>query len=208
MNKEELISTILKEKLIVIIRNKQQEMVPIIVDALIDAGIRVLEITSNTPGFTEEIRSARKRHPEAIIGAGTITDVEKAELAMSAGAQFLVTPNVQAEVAAFAAKRNTVLLIGALTPTEIMMASDMGADIVKLFPADNMGIDYMKAVLAPLDQVPLFAVGGISNQNAKAWLDAGAKGLGIGGQLTKIDGTDTSSLKAAARELKAILAAF
>ncbi|MEM7109797.1 MAG: bifunctional 4-hydroxy-2-oxoglutarate aldolase/2-dehydro-3-deoxy-phosphogluconate aldolase [Bacteroidota bacterium] len=193
------------EKLVVIIRTTKAVDVLPIIDALVTANVGTVEVTSNTPNFEDKIEKARATYPDTLIGAGTIISVELAEKAIGAGAQFLVTPSVEPEVGRYAHDRDIPVLMGALTPTEISAALKSNADIVKLFPADIMGIDYLKAIMGPFDDVPIFAVGGIAIESAKAWIDAGAKGLGLGGNLTRLDGTSTAPIQENARKLLKLL---
>ncbi|WP_215224012.1 bifunctional 4-hydroxy-2-oxoglutarate aldolase/2-dehydro-3-deoxy-phosphogluconate aldolase [Echinicola shivajiensis] len=186
MSREAIRDIILKEKLIAIVRTKAQKDVPTIVEGLVAGGIRVLEITSNTPGFDLLIKENRKQYPDVLIGAGTVTNASIAEKAIKAGAQFLVSPNTQAELVNIAHDNHIPIIMGALTPTEIGDAVDLGADIVKLFPASNFGSSYLKAIRGPFDEAKFFAVGGIDLYNMCEWLDAGALGLGLGSVLTAI----------------------
>ncbi len=185
MDKDTIIGTILQEKIVAIIRLKEQSEVSKVLKSLISGGIRVLEITSNTPGFLEEIGKARMLHPTVLIGAGTVTNAAIAEEAIKAGAQFLVTPNTNIAVIRLAHKQEIPVLMGAFTPTEVCLAVENGADIVKLFPATSLGIDYFKAIREPLNKVNFFVVGGIGLNNVQEWMDAGACGVGLGGVLTK-----------------------
>lgn len=208
MSKSSVVAKILNEKLVVIIRTKIQSQVPTIVSALVQAGVKVLEITSNTLGYESEISDARVKYPNVLIGCGTVTTVSRAHTAIDAGAQFLVTPNVNGEVVKYAHQFDIPVLMGALTPSEVCQSVEAGADLIKIFPADTFGLGYIKALLGPLDNVPLFAVGGIGNEDAKEWLQAGASGLGVGGKLTKLKGdNDTSGIIQAAKELLEIIKA-
>lgn len=183
MNKSELIEFIEKEKLVAIIRMKENGVLDQVVEAMIEGGIKLLEITSNTPGVWEWIARNKDRYPEAIIGAGTITNRSLAEKAAKAGAKFLVSPNFNREVIGVAQKQELVSFVGAMTPTEICDAHEAGADFVKLFPANLLGIPYLKSIMAPLDQIKVFAVGGVKLDNVQDWLDAGAYGVGLGSSL-------------------------
>ncbi len=187
MSKEEIKDFILKEKLIAIVRTRTQSEVPVIIEGLSAGGIKVLEITSNTSGFERMIRESRMKHPDAVIGAGTVTNVSVAEKALKAGAQFLVSPNTRKELVKMAHEHQVPIVMGALTPTEISDAVEAGADIVKLFPAANFGNNYLKAIKGPFDEVSFFAVGGINLDNMLEWLEAGAAGLGLGSVLTNIE---------------------
>jgi 2-dehydro-3-deoxyphosphogluconate aldolase/(4S)-4-hydroxy-2-oxoglutarate aldolase len=182
------------EKLMAIVRLDDQVKVAPALERLISAGINVLEITSNTPGFGEEIQKARKKYPYAIIGAGTITNTELARKAISHNAQFLVTPNTNVDVISVAHKSDIPVLMGAMTPSEIAKAVEHGADFIKLFPAGALGLGYFKALLGPFNNVRFLAVGDISLSNALAWFQAGVSGVGIGSSLTKGDVTNIKTM--------------
>jgi len=183
MTKKEILNIILSERVLAIIRMKSAQAVGTSVAALVKGGMRVLEITSNTPDFLKHIEQARKMHQHTLTGAGTILTGKLARAAIDSGAQFLVTPNTNTDIITIAANAGIPVIMGAYTPTEILRASQAGADIIKLFPAGIAGIPYMKAVMAPLDNLRIFAVGGINTENAQSWLEAGAIGVGIGSQL-------------------------
>ena len=180
-----MLSRIRSEKLISIIRLKEQAAVQPAVDAVIAGGIRILEITTNTPGFSEEIEKARKKNPDILIGAGTVINAELAKEAITAGAQFLVTPNTVKDVVRLGRDDGIPVVMGAMTPTEVAMAVDFGADMIKLFPAGQLGIPYFKSLKGPFDSVSFIAVGGIDMENAREWFKAGVTGLGIGSSLVK-----------------------
>lgn len=179
-----IVERIEQAKLVAIIRLDDTSNIQGLLKTLYQSGIRVLEITSNTPNYCEEITKARKLLPEGVIGAGTILNVSMAQKAIDAGAQFLVSPNVNTEVITAAHKADIPILTGALTPTEIATALEYKADIIKLFPAGTMGISYLKLLKGPFDKVKFFAVGGINETNAAEWFKAGIDGIGIGGALT------------------------
>lgn len=206
MTRKEKLAVILKEKMVAIVRSADQEHAAKTLDLLIDAGINVLEITANTPGYQEEIRRIRADHKEVLIGAGTVTNTKIAQTSIEAGAQFLVSPNVNIEVIAVAHKYDAPLMMGALTPTEVCVAAENGADIIKLFPSSTMGVDYFKAIRAPLNHVKFFVVGGINLENVDAWMQAGANGVGVGSTLTEgKDNTSVSSTRAIAQTFTSIL---
>lgn len=192
MKREEIAAIIKQERLIAIVRTKEQEKVSEIIENLVQGGIKVIEITSNTPGFLHHIQQAKKQYAsqDVLIGAGTVINSDIAEKAITSGAQFLVTPNTNTEVLAVAKKYNVPVAMGAITPTEICTAVASGADIVKLFPAGNLGISYFKSVKSPLDDVAFFAVGGIDLSNAEEWILAGVSGFGLGSALTKSKAVD------------------
>lgn len=185
MKKQEIVAIIKQEKIVAIVRLKEQDKVAPLIKSLVKGGIKVLEITSNTPGFSSEISQARNLYSNVLIGAGTVTNERLAAKAISAGAQFLVTPNVSVKVIAIAHKNGIPVLMGAVTPTEICTAVEHGADIIKLFPAGNLGIDYFKSIRSVMNSVDFFAVGGIDFSNAVEWMNAGVSGIGLGSALTK-----------------------
>ncbi len=207
MNRQEKLAIIAQEKLIAIIRSKSQSNVSIIIEALVSSGIKALEVTSNTVGFYEEIKKARKQYPDVLIGAGTITNLALAKKAVEAGAQFVVTPNTNTEVIRYAHTHGLPVLMGALTPTEICAANEAGADVIKLFPSaiQSFGIPYYKAIRGPLNEITLFAVGGIGLHNIKEWFQAGIQGVGVGGELTTLDKNNTvDDIKNTARKMISI----
>ena len=160
---------IIEHKIVAIIRLKKQSDVAALVDCLVEAGIKVLEITSNTPGFEQEIKNARIRHQHILVGAGTITNTKLAQRAINAGAQFIVTPNTDKRIVSVAHQCNLPVLMGALTPTDIANA-----------------IDYFKALKGPFDSANLMPVGGINLNNITQWFDAGACGVAISSDFSKV----------------------
>ncbi|MEP1445193.1 MAG: bifunctional 4-hydroxy-2-oxoglutarate aldolase/2-dehydro-3-deoxy-phosphogluconate aldolase [Paraglaciecola sp.] len=185
LTRQNITKRILAHRLVAIVRLKQQNQVAVTLKCLVDGGIEVLEITSNTPGYCEEIAKARAMYPDILIGAGTVINKQRAADAIAAGAQFLVTPNTNAAVVQIAHRHNIPVLMGAFTPTEIAQALEMEADIIKLFPAGEIGTDYLKGVQGPFDTTPFLAVGGIHLDNVEDWFAAGAAGVGVGNQLTR-----------------------
>jgi 2-dehydro-3-deoxyphosphogluconate aldolase/(4S)-4-hydroxy-2-oxoglutarate aldolase len=148
------------------------------------AGIPVAEITMTVPGAIGVITGLTRSIPEMIVGAGTVLDIETAKRCLDAGAKFITSPGLILEVVEFAAKNEVVVFPGALTPTEIITAWKAGADFVKIFPCGQVGGDsYIRALKAPLPQVPLIASGGVNQQTALNFILAGAAALGIGGEL-------------------------
>jgi 2-dehydro-3-deoxyphosphogluconate aldolase / (4S)-4-hydroxy-2-oxoglutarate aldolase len=149
-----------------------------------NAGLLALEVTMNTPGAAEQIAALVEDVGDRLcVGAGTVTSVEEFLAARDAGAGFIVTPNLELEVLRLCREAGIPAFPGAMTPTEIVTAWTHGATMVKLFPAGALGPGYLKAVKAPLDRIPLLPTGGVSLENAAAFLAAGASGFGIGSPL-------------------------
>ena len=178
-----------KSQLVAIIRLANQDEVEAVVTCLIKGGVTALEITSNTPGFAQEIKHARAKHPEVLIGAGTIIDSKLAKEAIKAGAQFLVTPNTNKSVVKAAHKHGIPVLMGALTPTDIANCIKFKADFIKVFPAGSLGIKYFKDLQGPYSDIPLMPVGGVNIDNIEEWFEAGAIGVGVGNDLTQAANT-------------------
>lgn len=184
MNREAVRQQLLQEKLVVIIRLKNPDDANAIVGALIKGGVKAIEITSNTPGYGEKIAELRELHPRLLIGAGTITTPELARQAIGRGAQFLVTPNTCEETLKAAHQLDVPVVMGAMTPTDVVRASNAGADIIKLFPSGELGPGYLASLArGPFLNTPFFPVGSVDEHNVRQWMDAGACGVGIGGRL-------------------------
>jgi 2-dehydro-3-deoxyphosphogluconate aldolase/(4S)-4-hydroxy-2-oxoglutarate aldolase len=154
------------------------------VEHLFQAGIRLVEITMDTADVTDILNSLRSRVPVgALLGAGTVTDVARAEAALAAGASFLVTPNLNLEVIRIARSQGIPIMPGAMTPTEIWNAAAAGADYVKVFPASTLGPGFFREIRGPFANIPLMATGGINLENARDFITFGVDALGVGGAL-------------------------
>lgn len=189
MGRIQLVNEIIESAIVAIIRTDRDEQIPEIVEALLKGGVRFIEITTNTPNALQWISTLdAENHEDLVIGAGTVLNKAMTEQCIDAGARFLVTPFSRKEVIEEAHKLDIPVISGAMTPGEIAEAHEMGADMVKIFPAEFFGPKYIKAVKAPLDYVKLAPTGGINTQNAGEWLKAGADALGVGSALftTKI----------------------
>lgn len=149
-------------------------------------GIRVLEVALTTPGGLRVIETLRRTWDGGpmVIGAGTVLDETTARLAVDAGAQYLVTPALNPDVVRLCHRYQLASLPGAMTVREVIDALESGADLIKLFPGESLGPSFLKAIRAPLPQAPLMPTGGVSADNAAAWIQAGAVALGVGGSLT------------------------
>ena len=188
--REEVIAKIQEEKIIAIVRGVGAEACRKVADALYEGGIRLMEITfdQKDPASFAATGGAIRAIGEAyagrmLVGAGTVTSVELVELAASAGAKYIISPDVNVDVIRRTRELEMVSLPGAMTPTEVMTAHNAGADFVKLFPAGNLGVSYIKAIRAPISHVKLLAVGGVNEDNVAEFLHAGLVGAGVGGNL-------------------------
>jgi len=153
-------------------------------EAVNRAGIPIAEITMTVPGALEVIEHMAKTQPEMAVGAGTVLDIETAHRCLDAGARFLTSTGLVPEVVEFAIKHDILVFPGALTPTEVIAAWKLGADLVKVFPCGAMGgAPYIRTLKLPFPHIPLIATGGVNQQTAGSFILAGATALGIGSQL-------------------------
>lgn len=176
---------VIKENyLIAIIRGVEKKDILPVAEALYKGGIKLVEVTMNTHGAPEMISMLNERFGSKLyIGAGTVLDVDDAEKAITAGAKYFVTPNVDEEIIRFALDHNIGILPGVMTPTEVVQAYKAGAKIVKVFPTSILGSSYIKELQGPLSHIPMVAVGGVRPENVADFMKAGAVGLGVGGSL-------------------------
>jgi len=184
VNKQEVRARIEQVGIIPAVRVSSAEDACFAAETVNRGGIPVAEITVTVPGAMEVISDLTRRIPEMVVGAGTVLDIEMAKRCLDAGAKFLTSPGLVLEVMEFAVKNEVVVIPGALTPTEVITAWKAGADMVKIFPCAQVGGDsYIRALKAPLPQVPLVASGGVNQQTALNFVLAGATALGIGTEL-------------------------
>lgn len=166
-------------------------------------GVRLIEITFTVPDAPELVRRLAAGRGDGAwrIGMGTVTDADRARRAVAAGAEFVVTPNVSAEVARLVRDAGAYLIVGALTPTEIVAAREIGADLVKVFPLPPVGGPaYLRAVRGPLGDVPMLAAGGFGPEEIPDYRDAGAVAFGIGAPMLAAD--DAGSLASIRRAVE------
>ncbi len=203
---------LIQTRLIAIVRADAGADLPAIAGALRRGGIEAIEFTMNTPGALEAVRAcADTMGGDTLIGAGTVLRPAQAIDAAHAGARFLVSPVVNPDVIEAAHAAGCVAIPGAYTPTEMAQAEAFGADLVKLFPANTLGPEYVRNVLAPLDPIELVPTGGVSVENAVAYLDAGAAALAVGSSLTRpewVAAGDYDAMEQAARAFRDALRAW
>lgn len=185
MEKREVFNRMMSGGLIPVIRVSSAQEAVDVADAIKEGGVTLIEITMSVPGAIDTIKElTRKYKDEIIMGAGTILDPETARAALLGGAQFIVTPTLNLDVIQLAHRYSAVVVPGAMTPTEILSAWNAGADMVKVFPAAQLGgPEYIKALRGPLPQILLVPTGGVNLQNAGAFIKAGATALGVGGEM-------------------------
>jgi 2-dehydro-3-deoxyphosphogluconate aldolase / (4S)-4-hydroxy-2-oxoglutarate aldolase len=180
--KHEVLASLRSSGVVAVIRTENPEDLVSVSRALADGGVKFVEITMTVPGALEIIRDAvaQLKGSDVYIGAGTVLDAQTARAAIIAGAQFVVGPGFDAEMIRVCNTYGVVVMPGAFTPTEIIQAWRAGADVVKVFPANIGGPDYLKTIKEPLPQVELLPTKGVDFDTAGAYIRAGAIAVGAG----------------------------
>lgn len=211
----EILSALEQHKIIAIVRGVESSKCMKVAEALYQGGIRLIEITYNqsSPESWANTAAAIKEVAEAFsgrmyVGAGTVTSTRLVALTAEAGGRFIISPNTNVDVIHETKRLGLVSIPGAMTPSEILTAHEAGADFVKLFPASELGIGYLKAIRAPISHVRLIATGGIGENNARAFLDAGAAGLGVGGSLANKKVIENGEFEKLTQAAEALIAAI
>jgi 2-dehydro-3-deoxyphosphogluconate aldolase/(4S)-4-hydroxy-2-oxoglutarate aldolase len=185
MNKQQVRDRIVEIGVVPVVRASSAAEALLAAEAVCAGGIPIVEITMTVPSAVEVIRELRKSALQGVlIGAGTVLDAEAARRCVDAGAEFLVSPGLNLPTVEFAVREGKVMLAGALTPTEVITAWNVGSDFVKIFPCGQVGgAKYIKALKGPFPQIPLVPTGGVNLNTAAELIEAGAAALGIGGEL-------------------------
>lgn len=183
MDKQAILQGIMETGVVAVVRLPEASQLRNVANALRAGGLRAIEFTMTTPGALDILRDVTKNPEGVIYGAGTVLDAETARAAILAGAEFLVSPTLNAGVIEMCKRYSKVSVPGCFTPTEILTAWELGADVVKVFPATALGPQYFKDVLAPLPQVKLLPTGGVGLENASDFIKAGAVAVAVGGNL-------------------------
>lgn len=207
---QEVLKRIREGKIIAIIRGISSDKIIELVAAMLEGGVSCAEVTfdqSSDEAAKDTLVSIRKicEHfgDKVCVGAGTVMSKEQVRQAAEAGAKYIISPNTDPEVITETKKLGLVSIPGAMTPTETAYAYSLGADIVKLFPAGNLGASYIKALKAPLKHIPVTAVGGVNAKNCAEFFKAGVVGIGVGGNLVSkelVESQNFAAITAAAKE--------
>lgn len=184
MTREKILEEILKRKAVAVLRVKEEGKLQNVIEAIYAGGISVAEITMTVPNAINLIERMNEiLNSDIIIGVGSVLNSKTAADAIKAGAKYVVSPVFKKEIIETAHNNDVPVMPGCFTPTEIQTAFEYGADIVKVFPADVVGMDFFKAILAPMPHLKLMPTGGVTLTNAGEWLKAGACAVGIGSAL-------------------------
>ena len=184
MSRLQVLREIESSGVVAVIRMQKADQLRAVIDALLEGGVRALELTMTVPGAIGLIEELAKDLPgEFQLGAGTVLDTETARQVILAGAKYIVAPVLNLDVITLCHRYDVAIMPGCFTPTEILTAWQAGADLIKVFPATALGPSYFKDVRAPLPQVRLMPTGGVTMENAGEWIKAGAVAIGVGSAL-------------------------
>jgi 2-dehydro-3-deoxyphosphogluconate aldolase / (4S)-4-hydroxy-2-oxoglutarate aldolase len=188
-----LLQEIIDSGVVAVIRGAKSDTIIPIAESLLAGGVKAIEITVETPGAIQLIEKVSSVLGDKVIaGAGTVLDPETARMAIMHGAKFIFSPTINIETIKMTKRYGVISVPGAMTPTEILSGYENGADIIKVFPANILGPNYLKDVHGPLPQIPLMPTGGINIENTASYIKAGAVAVGVGSTLvnTKEEMTD------------------
>jgi 2-dehydro-3-deoxyphosphogluconate aldolase / (4S)-4-hydroxy-2-oxoglutarate aldolase len=207
VNKAEKLNLIRETGIVAIMRASSSEQLIAAAEAIRQGGVRVIEVTMTTPGALEVISAAAKRFGgEVLFGAGSVLDPETARAAILAGAGFIVAPTLKASTIELCSRYSIPVMPGCMTPTEMLTAVELGADMIKLFPAEIGGPALVKAVLAPLPHLQIVPVGGVDLNTAAAFIRAGSAALGVGSSLINQKLLDAGDMDELTRRASAFIA--
>ena len=184
MKKADVFEQVKKLGLLAVIRGPSAELTVKIVDALIGGGVLGIEVTYTTPNAEDVVMTLAEKYGERIVlGMGTLTNPEQAITAKKAGANFLVSPVCEVELVKSMVASGLLCMAGALTPTEVLQAYNLGVDIVKVFPGSLGGPAYIKALKGPFPYIPMMPTGGVDADNVADWFGVGVIAVGAGSKL-------------------------
>jgi 2-dehydro-3-deoxyphosphogluconate aldolase/(4S)-4-hydroxy-2-oxoglutarate aldolase len=181
--------------LIPVLRARSAAQAHAVVQAMIAGGVTVVEVTMTVPGAVDLLKELKREYgAKLLLGSGTVTKAKEAEATIEAGAEFVVSPSFHPDVVAATKKLGKLSIPGALTPTEVITAWNAGADYVKIFPCSAMGgASYLRSLLAPFPDLKLIPTGGVTLQSAEGFIRAGARALGVGGDLVDLAAIDNGT---------------
>jgi 2-dehydro-3-deoxyphosphogluconate aldolase/(4S)-4-hydroxy-2-oxoglutarate aldolase len=184
MNKIEVLEKVKALGLLAVIRGPSPELTVLMVEALMNGGVKGIEITYSTPNAEEVVKTLAKKFGDSIVlGMGTLTKPEQAESAKAAGASFLVSPICETKLVKAMIETGLLTMAGALTPTEVFQAYNVGADVIKIFPGSLGGPAYIKALKGPFPYIPMMPTGGVNAGNIAEWFSTGVVAVGAGSEL-------------------------
>jgi len=203
MKAERIYNTIRREKVIVIVRGIEKDRIANAAQAVLAAGVKMLEVTCNTAGVFEILELLNEKMADKmVIGAGTVITTDLCEKALDAGAKYIIAPDVNPEVITHCVKHDIAVLPGAATATEILTAKRCGAKTVKIFPDAALGLEYIKQLRGPIDDIDFVAVGGVRPETISDFAAAGCIAIGIGESAVKKEFVEKGDWQAITQTVK------
>lgn len=194
MKREKILEEILKRKSVAVIRLKEADKLKKVIEALALGGVSVTEVTMTVPNAIGLIKQVTQElSDDIIVGVGSVLNADTAKQAIEAGAKYVVSPVFKKEIIDAAHEYDVPAMPGCFTPTEVLTAYEYGADVVKVFPADVLGMAFFKGILAPMPHLKLMPTGGVTLTNAGDWIKAGAVAVGIGSALLDKEAIDSEN---------------
>jgi Entner-Doudoroff aldolase len=206
MSKSDVLQRLKAVKVIALIRADSSDSLVDCAKALSAGGLNAIELTMTTPGAIEMTAKVSRELPDLLLGLGTVLDADTARAGIAAGAKFIVTPAVRPAVIEACRAAGVPILCGALTPTEAITAWELGADVIKIFPAEFFGPAYIKSLKAPFPQLQLLPTGGVTPETVGDFLKAGAFATAAGSALVSaaaLKNRDWAAITTRAREFVA-----
>ena len=210
MDKIDVVKKIQEVGVCAVIRGKDAEEAMAMSDACIAGGVTIIELAFTTPQAHEVIAALSKKYadnPDVVIGAGTVLDAVTARIAILNGAQFIVSPAFDLETVKLCNRYRIAVMPGTTTLNGVIAALEAGADVIKIFPGEILGMKAIKAIHGPIPQAPLMPTGGVNAENAGEWIKAGCVAVGAGGALTGGGKTPAEITEAAKKIIASVKAA-
>ncbi|MBU1097585.1 MAG: 2-dehydro-3-deoxyphosphogluconate aldolase [Ignavibacteriae bacterium HGW-Ignavibacteriae-2] len=188
MSRNEILQAVLHNKAFAVVRLNDSTKVLPVVEAIIKGGIKNIELTLTTPNSFEILPNLVKEFEnDSVVGVGSVLTTEQVSRSIELGAKYIVSPVFIKSIIDIAHQNDVAVMSGAFSPTEIFNANEYGSDIVKVFPADILGMAFFKGIKAPMPHLKIMPTGGVSLTNAGEWIKAGACAVGIGSALMNED---------------------
>jgi|SRR6056297_2407112 len=207
--KSETYGQLVDSGVVAVLRGADPDTLIDITEALLKGGVTGIELTADTPGIGEMLSELTGSFgDEIVVGTGTVLDAETARMTMLAGAEFIVSPSLHEDVIESCNRYGTLVAPGVMTPTEAISGYEMGADLIKVFPASSLGPGHLKSIKGPYSQIPLMPTGGVDLDNAADYIEAGAECVGAGSALVDYDAADRGdfeSITEQAREFRHVI---
>jgi len=186
MDKLDVIKKMKEEGIVAVVRAESKEKGEKLIDAIVNGGIKFIEITMTVPGAVDIIKELSEKYKgtDVVIGAGTVLDSETARMVILAGAQFVVSPCFDEDMVKLCNRYRVAVMPGVMTVKEAVAGLEMGVDILKVFPGNAFGPSIISAFRGPLPQAQFMPTGGVDIDNIEQWIKAGAVAVGTGGSLT------------------------